>query len=552
MRFGQIATAEAEGAVLAHSLHHPGLAFKKGRRLSAEDVQALLEKGVSDVTAAVFEPGDVQEDEAADRLATVITDPSLRLGKSFTGRANLFAEADGVLLLDVEAIDRINLQHEAITIGTLPNHAVVGAGDMVATVKIIPFATPEDVLTHCVEIARETIEQRGPLVRVAPFTPKAIRLIQTRLEGTAAKMLDKTVRITAERAEGVGGRLIGEARCAHEVAPLVGEIHRAVESGFDILLIAGASAITDRGDVLPAAVAAAGGRLLHFGMPVDPGNLLLLAEIEGRTVLGLPGCARSPKLNGFDWVLQRLAADIPVGPEDIMRMGIGGLLAEIPSRPQPRRGREVERAGPPKIAAIVLAAGQSRRMGGPNKLLAELDGKPVVAHAVDAAVAAKLANVIVVTGHEHKQVIRALTGRKARFVHNERFAEGLSTSLRAGLDALPEDIDGVMVCLGDMPLVTAELLSRLVAAFNPTEGRGIVVPTRRGKRGNPVLWGSAFFEAMRGQEGDVGARALIGANAEAVVEVEVENDASLTDVDTPEALEALLRMTAPALEGSTA
>jgi molybdenum cofactor cytidylyltransferase len=401
---------------------------------------------------------------------------------------------------------------------------------MVATVKIIPFAVPRATLDDVLAIVGER-----PLVRVAAFRPLAVRLIQTVLPGTSAKMLDKTVRVTRERIEALGGRLLSETRCAHATAALAEAI---AESGDpDLLLIAGASAITDRQDVLPSAIAASGGEVLHFGMPVDPGNLILLARRAGRPVLGLPGCARSPKLNGFDWVLQRLAAGLEVTPADITRMGVGGLLMEIPTRPQPRTIAEPPAA--PKISALVLAAGQSRRMGGPNKLLVEIEGKPMLRRAVEAALAARLSPVVVVTGHMREAAEAAITGMPVEIVHNPDYAEGLSTSLRTGLAALSAETDAVLVCLADMPRITGRLIKKLIAAYNPVEGRAIVVPTHRCKRGNPVLWDRRFFAEMRTLAGDVGARHLIGQNEEAVAEVEVEDDAVLLDIDTPEALAGL-------------
>ena len=300
-----------------------------------------------------------------------------------------------------------------------------------------------------------------------------------------------------------------------------------------MLLIAGASAITDRGDVLPAGIEAAGGSVEHFGMPVDPGNLLLLAHLDGRMVLGLPGCCRSPKLNGLDWVLERLAAGIPVIGRDIMGMGVGGLLTEIPSRPQPREGAPA--AAPASVAALVLAAGQSRRMGGPNKLLLPVGGKPMVRHVVEATLASRAAPVVVVVGHQQHEVRQALRGLKVSFVANADYETGLSTSLRAGLAALPASAAGAVVCLGDMPRIDARMLDRLIAAFAPVEGRGIVVPTWRGKRGNPVIWARGYFADMQAVAGDVGARHLIGEHAAAVVEVEMDSDAALIDIDTPDA-----------------
>jgi molybdenum cofactor cytidylyltransferase len=311
-----------------------------------------------------------------------------------------------------------------------------------------------------------------------------------------------------------------------------------------MVLIAGASAITDRRDVIPAAIEHAGGRVEHFGMPVDPGNLLLLGRLaDGTHVLGLPGCVRSPKVNGFDWVLQRLVADLPVTRSDIMRMGAGGLLKEIPTRPQPRSGADETTAAAaprtPKIAAIVLAAGRSSRMGAANKLLTDVDGMPMVRRVVEAATASHAKPVVVVTGNEQGKVQATLRGCKATFVHNPRFAEGMSTSLQVGVAALPANLDGALVCLGDMPLVTAAVLDRLIAAFNPVEGRAICVPTWNGKRGNPVLWDRRFFAAMADLAGDVGAKHLIGEHADLVAEVAMSDDAVLTDIDTPEALAAL-------------
>jgi molybdenum cofactor cytidylyltransferase len=223
-----------------------------------------------------------------------------------------------------------------------------------------------------------------------------------------------------------------------------------------------------------------------------------------------------------------------VSREDVTGLGVGGLLMEIVTRPQPRAEPELEKAQ--RIAAVILAAGRSTRMGGPNKLLAEIGGRPLVRIAAEAALASRARPVIVVTGHQRDKVEAALEGLNVQRVHNPNFAEGLSTSVRAGLGAVPDDVDGAIVCLGDMPQVTAPLIDKLVSAFDPERGALVVVPTIDGKRGNPVVWARRFFPELMALDGDVGARHLIGRYPEAISEVPLTGTAALTDIDTPEAL----------------
>lgn len=538
MKFGPCPASDAAGAYLAHSVKINGSFLKKGRLLTADDISRLIDAGINSVTVARLEAGDLHEDEAASRLSKALLGPGLKESAAFTGRANLIAAGAGVLVVDKSKIDRINQIHESVTVATLPEYAAVESRQMAATIKIIPFSAPESAVLKAEALALKD----GPAIRVSPYAAKRAVLIQSTLETIKSSVLDKTVDITANRLRAVGGELIGEIRCRHDAEAIASAIKEAAKSSPDIFLIAGASAICDRADALPRGIEDAGGEVLHFGMPVDPGNLILFGTLTGKPVIGLPGCARSPKLNGFDWALQRIAADIPLTPSDVQGMGVGGLLAEIGARPLPReeatRDRtQVQKA--PKVAAVVLAAGQSRRMGAENKLLEVVNGKAMVVHAVETALAADTTSVTVVVGHQAEQVKKALANFNVSFVLNPNYDAGLSTSLKAAADVMPEKADALIVLLGDMPQVTARHVDRLIAAFNPLEGRAICVPTHEGKRGNPVLWARHFVKEMSDLRGDVGAKHLIGMNEDSVAEVEMSDPAILRDIDTPEALAAI-------------
>jgi molybdenum cofactor cytidylyltransferase len=175
-------------------------------------------------------------------------------------------------------------------------------------------------------------------------------------------------------------------------------------------------------------------------------------------------------------------------------------------------------------------------MGGPNKLLAEIGGRPLVRIAAEEALSSHARPVIVVTGHQRDKVEAALQGLDVKIVHNPNFADGLSTSVKTGLAAVPQSADGAIVCLGDMPQVRASLIDKLLAAFDPARGALVVIPVIGGQRGNPVVWSRRFFPELMAIEGDVGARNMIARYPEAIAEVPFADSAALIDVDTPEAL----------------
>ena len=330
MKFGPLPVAEADGTILAHAVRTDGIALKKGDVVTPERRRLLEEAGVTRVLAASFEEGDVGEDEAALHLAKRLAGAHVRRGPAFTGRVNLFTEAAGLTVIDAAAIDRVNAIDEAITVATLPANRAVEDGDMVATVKIIPFSTKEATLEAALGALGDT-----PVVSIAPFRPLRVAVVSTLLPSLKESVVAKTLRALEARLAPTGAHVVSHETTPHETGALITALERLAPAA-DLLIVFGASAITDRRDVIPAAIEAIGGRIERFGMPVDPGNLLLLAARGDLPIVGAPGCARSPKENGFDWVLQRLIAGTPITGADIRGMGVGGLLMEIASRPQPR------------------------------------------------------------------------------------------------------------------------------------------------------------------------------------------------------------------------
>lgn len=328
MEFGPVPLDQATGAILAHSTGP----LRKGRVLTAADLAILRASGITHVTVARLGPEDLHEDEAANCIAAALVPDAaaqgLRVTQAATGRVNVYATAPGLALIDVPAIHALNRVNPMITLATVAPFQRMAAGDMVATVKIISYGLPRaDVIraaaaaggggTAALRLARPAYA-RATLIEttttIDPPNPKGREALRTRLDR-------------------LGLRLEGRVVVRHDAGALAAAITGATG---DVIFVLTASATSDARDVGPEGLRAAGGRLAHFGMPVDPGNLLFFGDFGAKPVIGLPGCARSPALNGADWVLERLICGIALTPDDIATMGVGGLLKEIATRPRPR------------------------------------------------------------------------------------------------------------------------------------------------------------------------------------------------------------------------
>lgn len=535
MWFGELPTVDATGAILAHSIRLSSRRIKKGSVLDGELIRLLLDNGHHHVTVARLDDADIPEDNAAILVANAVAADGVVVDKAHTGRVNLFAAHDGLLCFDRDSILGVNSFSEAITFSTLPENTWVLAGRMIATCKIITYGVRRAAVEQVIEAATD-------VVTVKPPSEHQALLIQTCLPSLKSSVLDKTRVVTENRLGARSAVLANECRCDHDISALCELLMNEVDEHSDWILIVGASAISDRRDVIPAAIEAAGGSIVRFGLPVDPGNLLLLGELAGATVIGLPGCARSPKYNGLDQLLDRLACKVPIDNHWLNSLGVGGLLTEMIDRPQPRLKIDSNTgSAKPVITGLVLAAGSSRRAGSTNKLLVEVDGLSMVRTVVNAACHSRLDHVVVVTGHQHELVEAQLAGTTAKHFYCPSHASGLAHSLSHGISRVGAT-DAVMVCLGDMPHVSERLINQIVEEISERGANvsdSIVVPVVDGKKGNPVVVGNAFFDTLLQHTGDTGAKTLMQQYPDRVIEIEVDNNAVLIDYDTPEALQKL-------------
>ncbi|MBY4891558.1 molybdopterin-binding protein [Rhodobacteraceae bacterium N5(2021)] len=325
MKFGPVPVGEAEGAILAHSERVAAGRIPKGTWLTAAHIADLMEAGATEVVVARLAPGDVHEDAAAMQIAEALRGPGLLADGAATGRVNLRARAAGIVEVDVPAIETVNRVNPAITVATVAAWARLGARGLAVTVKIIPFAVAQEDVAEACARAHAAVRLREPSVTSATLIESV---------GGAARS-DKGRDAVQVRLDRFGVALSERVVVPHEVADIAAALRAA--SG-EVLLILTGSATSDIADTAPAAVRVAGGQVLHYGMPVDPGNLLFIGRLGSKVVIGLPGCARSPALNGADWVLERMICGVAPEDIDIPAMGVGGLLKEIPSRPRPREG----------------------------------------------------------------------------------------------------------------------------------------------------------------------------------------------------------------------
>ena len=537
MQFKRLPTKKTIGLILAHSTNLKNKRISKGTLLDSDIVRSLINAEISEVTCAVPDKGDIHEDEAANLIAMAIDKKKSFLGLASTGRVNFKTSSLGIVRYERSVIKELNLIDQSIAFSIVQHNQLLAPNDLIATLKIIPFFISKSSVEKAVKLIK-----KSELFSFFELKKRGCGLIQTRFNWQKTDIFKATASVTKNRLENLDCHITEEKVIEHDKDEIAKNIRKFADKKTEILLISGASAIIDKTDDIPKAICQEGGTILQYGLAVDPGNLMLIGKLRNMTIIGMPGCARSPKLNGLDWVLQLLLADIKISKDELAEMGAGGLLMEIASRPLPRSlNKKFYKTK--KIVGALLAAGNSKRMGKVNKLLVKIDGIPLVRKIAIEMLNSNLDKCQVVLGYQADKVAKVLKDLPVQFLINPFWENGQSSSIKTAVANLNSEVSDLLVMLGDLPGIKRDHLNYLIQ--NHTQDGAshniISVPSYKGQRGNPVIWGEAFFPDLGKLEGDTGGRALFSQHPAAMTLIEMQDDCVVKDTNTPEAIELWLK-----------
>ena len=322
MKFRKVKTLQAKNTLLGHNLNLKTMKLNKGQALSKENIKNIIKNNIHEITVAVLEKGDTHENKAAKLISEIISGENVHVENTNTGRSNLYSKCDGMLVSEDKILQKLNLLSNDVVISTLKPYSFVKRGQLIANVKIIPFAINHKVLA-------KFNSQTKSSIFVSPTQIKSASLIITKDDSTKSKIIEKTKNEIFKRLEKLNVKVLIEEITTHDHKIISEKILSHHDLGAEIILIHGYSSIIDLRDTIPTAIKSIGGKIIFFGMPVDPGNLLLYGKLNNIDIIGVPGCAKSPKLNGFDWVLDYLCCKINLDKKVIASMGSGGLLKEL-------------------------------------------------------------------------------------------------------------------------------------------------------------------------------------------------------------------------------
>ncbi|MFT6497506.1 MAG: molybdenum cofactor cytidylyltransferase [Alphaproteobacteria bacterium] len=528
MKFENKPVINAIGMVSAHSHSTASGRISKGTTLEKLHIDELISMGVSDINVYHLEEDDVEESKASLLIAKAIANESLKVSLAFNGRTRIYAEKDSIFLVNKSIVDQINQMDESIAISTLNDQDIAYKNDLVLSVKIITYSISNLLLNQVLDLIK-----KNWVIFLKPFHPLSLAVIYTKSKNQKESLINNAKKTLSKRIEEFNSTISEIHECSHEYNEIKNAIDTVKKANIDLIVIFSASSVSDRRDIVPQAIESMHGKIIHFGMPVDPGNLTLFAQLDHVKIIAVAGSARSESLNGFDWFLNRLHAGIDINHKEINKLGVGGLLHDLRSYSRRKKFEKTTNSRKKNVVAIILAAGQSTRMGDQNKLLLKINENSMIKDYINKLNQCNLANIIVVTGHESSIIKEDLSDTGVLFAHNKEHKVGISSSIKAGVSKLESHVDAVLICLPDMPFVSAHEINQLIDNYSTDKGQLICVPTSFGQRGNPVLWDKRFFNELMQLEGDIGAKNLIDKYKEYLIEVS-SGESVITDIDTKE------------------
>jgi molybdenum cofactor cytidylyltransferase len=330
MFFGEVKTGSSLGGILSSSIeiykNKNKIKISKGTVISKKLIDLLLSNKVEHIECAKLDDDEIDENSAVHQISKkIITSKksNIKIQYPKNGRCNLVSSVDGIIIFQPNQLFYVNSVTNDIGIASLKAFSKVKKNQVVASIKAIPFGIKKNNVRDIINISKDCF-------KVLPFQKKNIHLIQTTNQNTRTKILEKTLEVTKDRLSSCGIKKIIEKNCSHEIKSICAQLQKSIDEDADIILIFGTSAISDINDIIPQSIIEINGTILRLGMPVEPGNLILLANIKNSkkhiSIIGMPGCARSKKENGVDWILWRKLCDLKISSDDINHMGNGGLL----------------------------------------------------------------------------------------------------------------------------------------------------------------------------------------------------------------------------------
>ena len=526
-------SAETLGDILAHSIFLKVGRIRKGKIISQEDINLMLQDGIENIYVGEFDNDDLDENYASKKIAEAICVDGVTRSPTYSGKTNITSKYDGLIEIDKEKVFELNRLSTNIAVSTLNNHDIVYNGDHILSVKIISYAINKADLEKIINFLNT-----NKIIQLKPFKSLKFGVIYTESVNEKKNIIEKTKKSIKSRVSDYNSTIMDEIIVKHDIEAIKLALEKQLTMDIDCLLFFLSSSVADVSDILPSIISEFGGKITSYGMPLDPGNLTLSGYINNHKILVAAGSARSDALNGLDWHLNSLHAGIEIDQDIIDSLGVGGLLKDIDFAVRRKRISKNINTKKANIAAIVLSAGESKRMGEDNKLLLKVNGKTIIANYIENISKSNVSEILVVTGHQSDLIQGELEKYDVNFIYNPDYKDGMSTSLRAGINALSTNIDAAMICLPDMPLIGIYEINKLIDYYNPKIGNEICIATSNEQRGNPVLWDKKYFNELSDIKGDKGGRHLLSQYEEKSVEVNLGEAVSF-DVDTKSSYNSL-------------